>query len=231
MGSDTTALGGRTRPYRSPRRQGQARRTRQRILATATAEFSSRGYAAATVAAIAAAAGVSVPTIEQVFRTKANLLKAAIDVAIAGDDEPVPVLQRPAAVAAAAAPTAETFLAGVSAGVADVAERAAGLVLVAFEAAAGDPRLRPLAGQLSGNRAAMARWIVDELMARAQLRPGIDRSHAVDVMWLLMDPAVFTRLRIDRGWSRQRFQHWFADSTAQLLLADHPNGAGRSLAS
>jgi AcrR family transcriptional regulator len=223
MGSDTTARadGNSTRPYRSARRQGQARRTRQRILDAATAEFSSRGYGATTVAAIAAAAGVSLPTVEQVFRTKANLLKAAIDAAIAGDDEPVPVLQRPAAMAAAAAPTAETFLAAVSAGVADAAERAAGLVLVAFEAAAGDPRLQPFAEQLRDNRAAMAGWIVDGLAARAPLRPGIDRSTAVDVMWLLMDPAVFTRLRTDRGWSRQRFQHWFADSTARLLT-DHP---------
>ncbi|HEX9042078.1 MAG TPA: TetR/AcrR family transcriptional regulator [Trebonia sp.] len=224
MGPDAIARagGGRTRPYESARRQGQARRTRQRILDTATAEFSSRGYAATTVAAIAAAAGVSVPTIEQVFRTKANLLKAAIDMAIAGDDEPVPVLQRPAAVTAAAAPTAETFLAAVSALIADVAERAAGLVLVAFEAAAGDPRLQPLAGQLRDNRAAMAGWIVDGLAARAPLRPGLDRSHAVDVVWLLMDPAVFTRLTIDRGWSRQQFQQWFADSTARLLT-DHPD--------
>jgi AcrR family transcriptional regulator len=225
MGSETTtrADGSHPRPYRSARRQGQARRTRQRILDTAIAEFSSRGYAATTVAAIAAAAAVSVPTIEQAFGTKANLLKAAIDVAIAGDDEPVPVLKRPAAMAAAAAPTAETFLAAVSVAVADVAERAAGLVLVALEAAAGDPRLQPLAEQLRGNRAVMAGWIVDGLAARAPLRPGIDRSAAVDVMWLLMDPAVFVRLRIDRGWSRQTFQHWFADSAARLLtdLPDH----------
>jgi AcrR family transcriptional regulator len=222
--TDTTAPAGgsRTRLYRSARRQGQARRTRQRILDAAAAEFSSAGYAATTVAAIAAAAGVSVPTIEQVFRTKANLLKAAIDAAIAGDDEPAPVLQRPAALAAAAAPTAEKFLAAVSAIVVDVAERAAGLVLVALEAAAGDPRLRPLAEQLRGNRAAMAGWIVDGLDARMPLRHGIDRSHAVDVVWLLMDPAVFTRLRFDRGWSRQRFQQWFADSAARLLT-EHVN--------
>jgi AcrR family transcriptional regulator len=173
------------------------------------------------MAAIAAAAGVSVPTVEQAFGTKANLLHAAIDIAIAGDDKPVPVLQRPAAMTAAAAPTAEMFLAAVSAAVVDVAERSAGLILVAFEAAVGDPRLRPLAGQMRDNRAVMADWIVDKLAARTPLRPGVDRSHAVDVVWLLMDPAVFTRLKVDRGWSQQRFQQWFADSIARLLT-DHP---------
>jgi hypothetical protein len=131
---------------------------------------------------------------------------------------------------AAAAPTAEAFLAAVSAAVADVAERAAGLTLVALGAAAGDPRLEPLAEQLRGNRAVMAGWIVDGLAARAPLRAGIDRSHAVDVVWLLMDPAVFTRLNADRGWSRQRFQQWFADSAARLLT-DLPHRAGQSLIS
>ncbi len=218
------AVSGRRRTYRSARRQEQARRTRQRILDAAAAEFAARGYAATTVAAIAAAAAVSVPTIEQVFRTKAGLLKATIDVAIAGDDEPVAVLQRPGTAIAAAAETVEEFLAAASSGVVDVAERAAGLVLVAIEAATSDPRLRPLAEQLRDQRATIAGWIVDGLMTRASLRPGIDRSHATDVVWLLMDPAVFTRLRIDCGWSRQRFQHWFADSTAQLLI-DRRKGA------
>jgi AcrR family transcriptional regulator len=223
---DATARvdGDRTRPYRSARRQEQARRTRQRILATAAAEFAAHGYPATTVAAIAAAAEVSVPTIEQVFRTKSNLLKAAIDRAIAGDDEPTPMLRRPATRIAAAAPTPETFLAAVSTVVADVADRAAGLVLVALDAAAGDPRLEPLAEQLRDNRETMAGWIIDELLTRVLLRPGVERSHAIDTVWLLMDPAVYTRLTIDRGWSRQRFQHWFADTISQLLI-DHPTGA------
>ena len=47
-------------------------------------------------------------------------------------------------------------------------------------------------------------------------------------MWLLMDPAVFTRLRIDRGWSRQRFQQWFADSAARLLT-EHINNTAALL--
>ena len=75
-------------------RAERARRTRRRIVDAATALFLERGYAGATMRAIAAAAGVAVPTVELGFGTKATLLKAAIDVAIAGDDEPVPVLDR-----------------------------------------------------------------------------------------------------------------------------------------
>jgi hypothetical protein len=63
----------------------------------------------------------------------------------------------------------------------------------------------------------MAGWLVDELTARAPLRPGIDRAEAIDTVWLLMDPAVFTRLTGSRGWPPARFQAWFADSLLRLL--------------
>jgi AcrR family transcriptional regulator len=56
--------------------------------------FLERGFAGSTMRVIASHAGVSVPTVELLFGTKGRLLKAAIDVAIVGDDEPVPVLDR-----------------------------------------------------------------------------------------------------------------------------------------
>src|SRR6202451_3598773 len=82
------------RPYRSPRREAQARQTRSRICAAAAAQFLDRGYAGGTRRDIAAEAGVAVPTVEAAFGTKARLLKAVIDAAIAGDDVPVPMLER-----------------------------------------------------------------------------------------------------------------------------------------
>ena len=72
-----------------------------------------QGYAGTTMRAVAVAARVSVPTLGLVFGTKAGLLKAAIDVAIAGDDEPVAVLDRGWARTAAAAQGVEPFLAVV----------------------------------------------------------------------------------------------------------------------
>lgn len=208
------------RPYRSPRRQEQARRTRRRILAVATEQFRNLGYAGTTMASVAAAAGVSVPTVELAFGTKAALLKAAIDVAIVGDDEPVPVLERPWVARAQAQAAPKAFLAVFAEQLAGAAERSDALVLVALEAARSDARLAPVAKQLKGQRAVIAAWIVDGLTARSPLRPGIDRRHAIDVIWLLMEPAVFDRLNVDRGWSPKRFGAWFADSAFRLLLPD-----------
>lgn len=63
-------------------------------LEAATTLLLARGYAATSIRAIAEAATVSVPTVELAFASKPRLLKAAIDVAIAGDDQPVPMLER-----------------------------------------------------------------------------------------------------------------------------------------
>lgn len=208
-----------TRSYHSPRRREHARRTRERILTAATQLFCAEGYAATTMAAIAAGAGVSVPAVELAFRTKAGVLKAAIDVAIAGDDEPVPVLERPWATQASAAVTAAEFLGVVATVLVEAAQRADALVLTAFEAARGDHRLAPLADQLKHQRAKIAAWIVDGVVARAALRPRIDRAQAIDVVWLLMEPAVFDRLTTDRGWTPQQFGEWFAESTLRLLAS------------
>jgi hypothetical protein len=61
-------------------------------------------------------------------------------------------------------------------------------------------------------------WIVDGVVERAGLRAGLDRAGAIDTVWLLMDPVVFSRLTRHRGWSPDRYASWFADSVSQLLV-------------
>ena len=205
------------RPYQSARRQEQARRTRARILSAATQQFLATGYAGTTVKAVAAAAGVSVPTVEAGFGTKARLLKAAIDVATAGDDEPVAMLDRPWARRARAAPDGGGFVAEFADVLTASAQRAAGLVLAVLDAAPLDEEIAAVAAQLTAQREVMAAWLVDGLARRGSLRDGLGRAEAVDTVWLLMDPAVFTRLTGPRGWPAARFRVWFADAVLRLL--------------
>jgi AcrR family transcriptional regulator len=84
------------RRYDASRRQEQARRSRWAVLQAARRLFLEHGYAATTMPAIATAAGVSVQSVYKAFGNKPALLKTVFDVAIAGDDEPVPMLQRAA---------------------------------------------------------------------------------------------------------------------------------------
>lgn len=217
------------RRYRSPHREQQARRTRGRIITAAARRFLDRGYAGTTMRAVAADACVALPTVELAVGTKARLLKAVIDTAIAGDSEPVPMLARAWAARAGSATSATEFAAVVSQQLTESAQRAAGLTLVALEAARIDADIAAVATQLMTQRQVMAAWLVDGLRRRSPLRDGVDRDTAIATVWALMDPALFCRLVADQRWSATRFRDWFADAVVRLLLpvSDQQASSGR----
>lgn len=218
MASTRTAAPPRRR-YRSAQRARRASETRTRILAAACAEFEQTGFAATRVRTVAEAAGVSVATVELIFGTKAQLLRAAVSFAIRGDAKATPMLARPWAQRAQAQATVGAFLAIVARVLVEGEQRSAGLILAGFEAARHDESMSALADQLRAQRAETAAWLVDGLIARAPLRPQITREQAIDTVWLLMDPHGFLALTGDRGWTANQFETWFVDSVQSLLLA------------
>src|SRR3984885_5576954 len=213
-GTDEAAARG----YHSPGRQMRARQTRARIIAAAAQRFLERGYAGTTMRAVALDAGVALPTVELVFRTKAGLLKAVIDVAIAGDDEQEAMLERQWAARAESIVGPADFVAAFARVMAGSAERAAGLAAAALEGARTDDDIAAVAAQLKSQREVMAAWLVDGIMRRSALRGGTSRADAVDTVWTLMDPVIFCRLTGDRHWTTARFERWFTDSVNRLLL-------------
>ncbi len=163
---------------------------------------------------------MAVPTVEALFGTKARLLKAAIDVAIAGDDEPAPVLDRPWADEAGKAGSLGEFLSLVAGTLVAAQQRSAGLVMAVFEGSGRDAELQGLREQMVTQREATAAWIVRGMSRLAPLRPGLSIDEAVDVAWLLMDPAVFIRLTRQRRWDAGRYRRWIADALARLIITD-----------
>jgi AcrR family transcriptional regulator len=217
------------RAYRSAVRAEAARRTRSAILAAAHETFVARGYGATSLRGIAQAAGVSVPTIEQTFGTKANLLKTVVDVTRAGDDQPIPVLERAPAQAALATTNAADFLTVITTEIGVVATRVSGIFIVVEQAAASDDQIRQLATELDTQRRAVAAWILDALRDRGRLRPGLDSEHAADTIWVLLDPTVHRRLTHHRGWTTETFTRWLRDAIIHLILAPdaQPDAADR----
>ena len=203
-------------------RTEQAQKTRSRVIKAATRLFVEQGYATTTIRAIAAKAGVSVPTVELLFGTKAQLLHVVIDVAVAGDDEPVPVLSRAWAADAQAVRDLADFLSVVAQVLSEAQARSAGVILAAYEAAASDPDIQLLILDRESQRERTTAWIVDSVLERAALRPGLDRAGATDTVWMLMDPVIFNRLTRHRGWSADRYASWFADSVTRLLTSELP---------
>src|SRR3954467_15874698 len=83
-----------TRRYHSPRRREQAEATRRQILEAAERLFREQGYAAATMAAIAADAGVALKTVYLAFETKSGVLRALWHLLLRGGRDDVPVAEQ-----------------------------------------------------------------------------------------------------------------------------------------
>ena len=207
------------RTYRSPRRQEQARQTRAAILAAARERFLERGYQATTVEEIAAAAGVSKPTVFAAVGSKAQLLQAVRDVAMAGDDDPAPVAQRPSVQQARDAPTAEQALRLVAAHIAGLSRRYARIDEVLRGAAAtGEPELAGLWETSERQRRAGAGILLGIIRGKGPLRPGLDPHRGEDILSNYMASDVYLRL-VDRlGWPDEDFQRWLEATLAWQLL-------------
>jgi AcrR family transcriptional regulator len=194
-----------------------AEQTRAAVVAAALAVFLEQGWAGATIDRIAARAGVSRPTVFAVG-TKATLLKLARDRAIAGDDDPVGVAERPDFGAIAAAPDGEGALRAFAPISAGIARRFAELDEVLRQGAALDPEVAALREVSEAERLTGARGVVRTVAAKGRLRDGLTEEAAADVLWLLMAPDHYRRLTRDRGWSHARFARWYADTMVALLL-------------
>ena len=216
------------RTYDSTRRQEQARRTRARVIEAAAGLFVAQGYSATSVAEIAAAAEVSPQTIYATFGTKGALLGAAVEVALAGDDEPVAVLDRPEAQAALTAPTAAEAASGFAGLATRLLERAGHLLHAAEGAAQEDPELRAL--WEGGHRARLAdmRRTAGAFADSGLLRPGLDPETAADLLWALASPDTYRSFTVLRGWTARRYERWLRDTVLATVLAGDPGADART---
>jgi AcrR family transcriptional regulator len=206
-----------TGSVKSPRpgRAEQARATRRRIVAAAAAQFVAHGYGATLLDQVAEQAGVAVQTVYFHFGNKRTLLKEALDVAAVGDDEPVPLLDRPwiAEIQAETDPvriierwldTGRTIL-----------DRIAPLMRVVRGATSTDPEV---AAQWDTNQAQTrtAHGFLAELLAqRGALKPGLTVEQARDIAFVLGNVETYLQFTDACGWTADEWQH----RTGELLTA------------
>jgi AcrR family transcriptional regulator len=188
------------------------------LVAAARDLFVERGYVATTVAAIAARAGVGRATLfTSVPGGKPELLKLARDVALAGDDEPVPVPQRPWFLEAMAAEDPHEVLRLQARNYRMILERAADLEDALLVGAAATGELADLLAQARAQRAVGARLVVDRLVALGGVAP--ERSdRAADVLYALAGADVYRLLVRDRGWSPAKYERWLHAGLVATVL-------------
>jgi AcrR family transcriptional regulator len=206
------------RPYNSPRRREQAAATRREILEAAQRLFESEGYAATTMAAIAAEAGVALKTVYVGFETKSGVLRALWHLLLRGDEADVPMGERPWYRDVLDEPDPERQLRLTAHTSRDVKTRAAALMKVIRGAAPGDPDIDALWSRIQREFYEIQRPIVEALHAKQVLRPELDVARATDILWTLNHPDLWHLLVGERGWSAEEYEQWFADAICSQLL-------------
>jgi AcrR family transcriptional regulator len=207
-------------PARYPLRADRARRTHQALVTAAMELFAVTGYATTTIDALAHRAGVSRATVfTSAPGGKPQLLKEARDQAIAGDDEPVPIPQRPWFLDAMAQTDPRELLRRQAANYRRIADRAARLERALATAAATDAELASLDAEARRQRHFGCRFVAGRL---AELGALADPETAPDTIYALCAPDVYLLLIEDRGWTPDRYQTWLATQLINTLLPPDP---------
>lgn len=199
-------------------RVGRADATRRRIVDAATARFVERGYRATTLADIAADADVAVQTVYFHFGNKRTVLKSAVDIAAAGDDEPVPLLERSwmEEIRAEAAPTRIVAL-WTSSG-RDIFVRIGAIMRVVREASATDREMADQWNENEQQRLVAFRALGEVLHERDALATGLSVDEATDIVFALNSLEVYHLLTAVRGWTPERWESWLRTTLCAVLL-------------
>ncbi|MEN3285484.1 MAG: hypothetical protein V7607_6624 [Solirubrobacteraceae bacterium] len=207
-----------TRRYESPRRREQAAATRRQILAAAQRLFERQGYAATTMAAIAAEAGVALKTVYVAFETKSGLLRELWHLLLRGDEDDVPVADRRWYQAVLEEPDPERQLRLTARNSRIVKERAGALLGVIRSAASTDPDAAGLWSRIQADFYDNQHAIAQALQAGKALRRGLTVARAADVLWTLNHPDLWLLLVGERGWTPHEWERWFSETIRSQLL-------------
>ena len=182
------------RDYHSDLRAAQALQTRRAIVAAASELFTAEGYGTTTVDAVAKAAGVSRKTVFTAVGGKLDLLKTALDWAVAGDDRPVALADRSVIRGLLDETDPKRLITGWVHVLVDIDSRVGSLMRALEVAANVDAEAQTLVDDSQRQRLAGARTVVRRLVALGALKPGLRRDQAVDVAWLASDAVLHDRL-------------------------------------
>jgi AcrR family transcriptional regulator len=210
------------RRYNSPRRREQAAATRQAILDAAQTLFERDGYAATTMAMIAAEARVAQKTVYLAFESKSGLLRALWNARLRGGSGEPPMTENPAYRAVLEAPDPERQLRMNARNSTLGKLRVAALAEVIRSAAPTDPELAELWSRIGTEYHANQGAIVQSIAAKGALRDGLDVARATDVLWALNHPTTWRLLVVERGWSPSEYERWSGDAAVAQLLGDGP---------
>jgi AcrR family transcriptional regulator len=200
------------RSYDASGRRARAHARRLAVVLAARDLFERDGFRLTTIAAIAASAGVSAESVYKNFGSKAAVAKAVFDLVIAGDDEPVPVAERPAMQAMRDEPDVRRKIEMFAEGLAQRQARSARVQILIRDGRHVDDSLGPIWAKLNGEGLAGMTMLGRHLLETGQLRDGIGLGEVRDVLWNYLAIDSYERLVLTQGWPLERYSRWLASA-------------------
>jgi AcrR family transcriptional regulator len=198
--------------------QARTRLARGAVVQAARTLFLERGYAGTTIEAVSELSDVPPATVYRLFSSKLGILKALLDVSVAGDDDAVPLPERPFVRALLADPDPRNQLSGFAGITSGIMSRTEPIYRILVSAAGPDPDAAALLAEQTRHRQQNQSRIASFLARAGTLRPDLDEREAADIIHALMSPEVYRLLVGDRGWSRERYEQWLKGILIDQLL-------------
>lgn len=205
--------------------QARTRLARAAVVEAARTLFVERGYPGTTIEAISGLSGVPPATVYRLFSSKLGILKALLDVSIAGDAQAVALEDRPHARALLADPDPRSQLSGFAGICREVNSRTASVYRILVSAAGSDPDAAALLTERTRQRQQGQGRIARSLARAGALRPKLRERDAADIVHALMSPELYRLLVGDRGWHPERYEQWLTETLIGQLLPP-PAAAG-----
>jgi AcrR family transcriptional regulator len=206
------------RQYDSSRRKAQARQTRLQIIEAARRLFFSSGYSGTTIEAVAREAGVATETVYAIFKNKMAILSKLVDVSVVGDDEPVPLLERPNIQAATQINDPGQLIDKFSNDIAGIMQRMSPIFMLLRATAPSEPEIAALLEKILKGRIEGMTFFVSQLKRLGALRDGLSVDQAAETVWAISSGEVFHMLTVDLGWTKEQYATWLADTLGRVLL-------------
>jgi AcrR family transcriptional regulator len=197
--------------------QARTRLARRAVSDAARSLFVERGYQATTIDAISDRSDVPVATVYRLFSSKLGILKALLDVSIAGDDRATSMPERPDVAALLAEHDPLALLTALVHLVVAINVRTNDVYRVLSSAAGSDPAAAVLFANYQHQRAAGQRQIARRLARIDGLRRGLGERDAADLIHALMSPELYRLLVGDRGWTPTRYERWLTQTLVDQL--------------
>jgi AcrR family transcriptional regulator len=200
------------------RRADQARATRRRIVEGARELFLRVGYGATTLDQIARQAGVAVQTVYFHFGNKATVLKEVVDVLAVGDDEPIPLLDRPWIQQIRDEPDGRKVLAIWLSNSRTIFSRVAPIMKVVRDAAGTDAEMAAQWETNQQQRFTAHHALAQQLADKHALRQGLPVDEAADIIFCIVSLEVYLLATSERGWAPTQWEQWVADTLTATIL-------------